>query len=275
MPHSTLQTSSFKSNKNSALLTGLRVLVTRPDSPEVSLSERLSLLGAEVHVYPLIQILPPSSWDSFDQILPYVQQVDWIIFTSMNGFKFCCSRLDELGKSHDLFNATKIACVGPSTAKALQKKGLTVNLIPEHHQSEGLLAALEIENIEGSVFWLIQAEEPREILSKGLLARKAEVWISHVYLNQLPDRDFSPMLELLEAGRVDWLILSSASAVENLFRIIPEGWSSDWSTGLNFACLGETTASAARNRGLHVTVQPLIQDFSHMVESLCEHAASW
>ena len=265
---------SAESQKKTAPLTGWRVLVTRPDTPGTSLSERLKLLGAEVHTYPLIEIVPPRSWDSFDRTLSSAEQADWIIFTSRNGFEFCCSRLEELGKSHHLLNAAQIACVGRSTAEAVQKKGLTVNLVPEHHQSEGLLEALDREKIEGKRFWLIQAEEPRQTLRRGLLKRKAEVRISSVYRNQFPDRDFSPMLELLQASGVDWLILCSASAVENLFRIIPSGWDSDWKDSLNVACLGETTAAAAKNRGLHVTVQPVIQDFSHLLESLCEHAVS-
>ena len=118
-----------------------------------------------------------------------------------------------------------------------------MNLVRQLQQSEGLLEALDREKIKGKRFWLIQAEEPRQTLRRGLLKMKAEVRISSVYRNQFPGRDFSPMLELLQANGVDWLILCSASAVENLFSIIPSEWNSDWKDSLNVACLGETTVA--------------------------------
>ena len=156
---------------------GWRILVTRPDTEGTSLAEWLKLLGAEVHTYPLIEIVPPHSWDSFDRTFSSAEQADWVIFTSRNGFEFCCSRLEELGKSHYLLNTAQIACVGRSTAEAVQKKGLTVNLVPDHHQSEGLLKALDREKIEGKRYWLIQAEKPRQTLRRRLLKRLSLIHI--------------------------------------------------------------------------------------------------
>ena len=89
MPHPACHLPSAESQKKTAPLTGWRVLVTRPDTPETSLSEGLKLLGAEVHTYPLVEIVPPRSWDSFDRTLSSAEKADWIIFTSRNGFEFC------------------------------------------------------------------------------------------------------------------------------------------------------------------------------------------
>ena len=79
------------------------------------------------------------------------------------------------------------------------------------------------------------------------------------------------MLKLLQSGSLDWLILASASAVHNLFKIIPADWKLGWSYQLKVACLGEITANVAKNNGLYVDVQPKIQDFNHLLEALCKH----
>ena len=52
--------------QNDLPLKGQRIMVTREEGPDHSLSESLIQLGAEVHIHPLISIQPPDSWDSFD-----------------------------------------------------------------------------------------------------------------------------------------------------------------------------------------------------------------
>jgi len=48
-------------------LAGLRILVTRQDTLDSSLSRMLEYKGASVLKTPMTQIRPPTSWESFDK----------------------------------------------------------------------------------------------------------------------------------------------------------------------------------------------------------------
>ena len=86
--------------QNDLPLKGQRILVTREEAPDHSISESLIQLGAQVHIHPLISIQPPDSWDSFDQHINHINHIDWLVFTSRNGVIFTSQRLAELSLIH-------------------------------------------------------------------------------------------------------------------------------------------------------------------------------
>ena len=77
-------------------LSGLRILVTRQDTPESSLSVLLQSQGAKVVSAAMTKIIPPESWQSFDKAVKSSSKIDWVVFTSSNGVSFCVSRLKDL-----------------------------------------------------------------------------------------------------------------------------------------------------------------------------------
>ena len=62
-------------------LSGLRILVTRLDTPESSLSVLLQSQGAEVVAAAMTKIIPPESWESFDKAVKSSLKIDWVVFT--------------------------------------------------------------------------------------------------------------------------------------------------------------------------------------------------
>ena len=62
-------------------LSGLRILVTRQDTPETSLSVLLQSQGAAVVTAAMTKIIPPESWQSFDETVKGSLKIDWAIFT--------------------------------------------------------------------------------------------------------------------------------------------------------------------------------------------------
>ena len=125
-------------------LAGLRILVTRQDTPESSLSEMLKIQGASVITRPMTMILPPTSWALFDKAVQEVSKIDWAVFTSSNGVRHCLSRLKDSGLSPKLiFSTLRIACVGQATASTLAENEIIPELVPEHFQSEGLLLSFK------------------------------------------------------------------------------------------------------------------------------------
>ena len=252
-------------------LAGLRFLVTRQDSPESSLSEMLESLGAAVLNVPMTQILQPTSWTSFEENVLHASNVDWVIFTSSNGVKYCMTHLNVLDVSpQKIFSTIKIACVGHATAAALADHGLTPLLVPEHFQSEGLVSAFSKYDLHEKRCWLIQAESPREILHHALEKMGAQIILTPVYRNAPSEDDHSFLLSELEQNKLDWILFASPSAVQNFHQVLHDGFWESLPTKPKIACLGEVTAEAVRGIGWSVQAQPSIQDFEHLVQTLCK-----
>ena len=252
-------------------LAGLRFLVTRQDSPESSLSDMLESLGAAVLTAPMTQILQPTSWKSFEENVLHATNIDWAIFTSSNGVKHCMTHLNILDVSpQKIFSTINIACIGHATAAVLADHGLTPQLVPEHFQSEGLVSAFCQYDLHEKRCWLIQAESPREILRHGLEKMGAKILLTPVYRNVPSEGDHSFLLSELEQNKLDWILFASPSAVQNFHQVLHDGFWESLPTVPKIACLGEITAAAVRGFGWSVQAQPSIQDFEHLVQTLCK-----
>ena len=252
-------------------LSGLRFLVTRQDTPESSLSILLQSQGAAVLSAAMTKIIPPESWQSFDETVKGSLKIDWVVFTSSNGVSFCVSRLSDLQIDPQFFfSKIKIACVGQSTSSALSRHGISAELIPEHFQSEGLIDAFSQYDLKNKRCWLIQAESPRKTLRLALKKQGAKIISTPVYRTVSSGKDTSFLLEELDQAKLDWIIFASPSAVQNFHQVLPDGFWEDLVLKPKIACIGETTESSVKSLGWNVKLRPAIQDFEHLVKALCE-----
>ena len=252
-------------------LSGLRFLVTRKDTPESSLSLLLQSKGATVEVFAMTKIMPPNSWEYFDETVKSSLKIDWVVFTSSIGVSFCVSRLKDLQIDPQLFfSKLKIACVGQSTASSLSKHGIQVDLIPDHFQSEGLIESFSQYDLKNKRCWLIQAESPRKTLGIDLKNQGAKIISTPVYRTAPSGGDNSFLLNDLDQANLDWTIFASPSAVENFHKFLPDGYWDNLKVKPKIACIGETTEFSVKNLGWNVELRPAIQDFEHLVKALCE-----
>ena len=253
------------------LLSGLRFLVTRYDTPESSLSLLLQSQGAAVVTAALTKIIPPKSWHSFDETVISSLKIDWAIFTSRNGVSFCVSRLKYLQIDPQLFfSKIKIACVGKSTSSALFRHGISAELIPDHFQSEGLIDSFSKFDLKNKRFWLIQSESPRKTLRINLENKGAIIISTPVYRTAPSGKDYSFLLEELDQENLDWVIFASPYAVESFQNFLPDGFWDNLVVRPKIACIGETTELFVKNLGWSVELRPAIQDFEHLVKAICE-----
>ena len=252
-------------------LSGLRILVTRQDTPESSLSVLLKSQGAKVVAAAMTKIIPPESWLSFDKAVNSSLKIDWTVFTSSNGVSFCVSRLKDLQIDPQFFfSKIKIACVGQSSSSALSRHGISAELIPEHFQSEGLIDSFSLYDLKNKRCWLIQAEFPRKTLSIALKKQGAKIISTHVYRTVPSGKDISFLLEELYQAKLDWIIFASPSAVQNFHQVLPDGFWESLMVKPKIACIGETTEFFVKRLGWSVDLLPAIQDFKHLVNALCE-----
>jgi uroporphyrinogen-III synthase len=164
----------------------------------------------------------------------------------------------------------RLAAVGPGTAEALIRHGLTPALVPERFQGEGLLEALRPLLKFGEPIWHPRAEEAREALDEGLRAAGAVLAVTPCYRTVVPPEGLGSVPELLRAGGIDWLCFTSASTVRNFFALLPPELHDAARTGPRSACLGAITAEAARDLGLSVDAVPTEQDLPGLVQAIVE-----
>ena len=252
-------------------LNGLRFLVTRQDTPDSSLSEMLQSQGASVITAPMTRIIQPKSWDSFDETVMSSTKIDWAVFTSSNGVSQCISRMLELKVDPKIFfSKISIACVGKSTSSTLAQHGITAAIVPEHFQSEGLIKAFSQCDLMNKRCWLIQAESPRKTLSLALQKQGALIIPTPVYRTVPSGNDNSFLLDELEKTKLDWIIFASPSAVQNFHLVLPDGFWESLALKPKIACIGEITESEVNSLGWSVQLRPAVQDFVHLVKTLCE-----
>lgn len=221
------------------MISGKRILITRPPHQAQEFAERLRQVGAVPILLPLISIEPAAP-------LPGVSAYDWVIFTSANAVM----RITEPA------GFPCVAAVGTATAEALHKKGIRVDLIPAAHTAEALYAEMAASfSLETVRILLPQGDLARPWLAEQLRQTGARVDEVVVYRTVRP-----PIDPALLAQPFDVITFTSPSAVQHFIDVFSD-------TGnARIACIGPVTAAAAREVGLpvHMTAAP------HTIEGLIQ-----
>lgn len=236
-----------------SVLSGKRIVVTRPRTQAGELARRLSELGAEVIDFPTISIEPPMDYAPMDRAIEQLEQYDWLFFTSVNGVQSFFDRLRHLGKNSQCIKHLKVVAIGPETAGRLEAEGIHVYLVPAKYQSEGILEELDPAEIRGGRILMPRAAKAREILPETLRQWGAAVDVVQAYKTVLPqDRQFG--LHELFQKQIDVITFTSSSTVENFLGLLNGEDPSRILQGLVVACIGPITARTAIERGLRVDI---------------------
>ena len=198
----------------SSVLSGRRILLTRPEGQVESLAARLRAQSAEISHFPAIRITlaPP---DSTAQAM--VEQAAFIIFVSANAVRGLMAGPDPL--VHVVRRASGIATIGPATTKALLQIGLEPDVVaPPPYNSEALLSAPALQDLEGRQIVIVRGQSGREMLAEELGRRGAEVRYLEVYRRDPPIDRLS--LEEMADGPPEAICITSAEIAENLLRCV-------------------------------------------------------
>lgn len=257
-------------------LHGRRILVTRTSEQAGAFSEQLRALGAIAVEFPTIRIVPPNDWEPLDKALRRLCTqggYDWLVFTSANGVRICCERLSSLGYDVRTIDNVRIAAIGPATAAALARYGVTVDLVPGEYIAEGVAAALiddarqRGESLVGKRVLLARAAEARNVLVSELQGAGAIVDVVAAYRTAAVSSDDEQGLEvlrMLEAHQLDILTFTSSSTVRNFMHWLRQCETNGANSFMNLvtqharpriACIGPITSQTAREFGLDVDIE--------------------
>lgn len=233
-------------------LFGRGIVITRPEKQAGELASLLSEEGARIIHFPTIEIVPPETYDDLDRALANVEDYDWIIFTSANGVRFFFNRLSEMGKDVRDLKGIKICSIGPATKAAIKKHGIPVDIVPDEFISEGVVAALKGQGMEGTRVLLPRAEVARDVIPAGLEKLGATVDVAAAYRTVSSGRDGEELERLIEEGKVDVITFTSPSTVSNFITIM--GGNFNLPETIRIACIGPVTEKTAHEAGLRVDI---------------------
>jgi len=259
-------------------LFGRRVLVTRPREQAGELVDRLAALGANTVEAPVIRIAPPEDREPLLQAAAAPDAFDWIIFTSVNAIEAFMKALYEGDRDIRMLKGPRLCTVGPGTAEKLAEYGIKVDLVPDEFRAEGVVRAMAHAGaLEGMRVLLPRADIGREVIAEELRRAGAAVTDVVAYRtvaeDSLPDND-PDVYGLLLEGRIDVVTFTSASAVRSFARICGTDQAADLLKNTVVAVIGPSTAEAARQLGLPVTIQPSSYTIAALVDAIGAYYAT-
>jgi len=237
----------------SSVLSGKRIVVTRPRTQARELAHRLSELGAQVIEFPTIAIEPPLDYAPMDRAIEQLHDYHWLFFTSVNGVQSFFNRLRQLGKDSQAIEQLKVVAIGPETAKRLEVEGVHAYLVPAKYQAEGILEGLNPAEICGRRILIPRAAEAREILPETLRQWGASVNVVQAYETVLPQEQQSGLQELSHK-KIDVITFTSSSTVVNFLRLLDAEDLVRILDGVIISCIGPITAQTAIDSGLRVDI---------------------
>lgn len=231
------------------------VVVTRERKHAKKTIAEIEKRGGRALLFPTIRIAPVTDREEAARAARQLERYDWMVFTSSN----TVDCFDELfSASSDAVSGCKVAAIGDSTAEALRRRGISVDLIPGKFSAEGLLEAFAAENIAGKRFLQPCSRIAREELPEGLKTLGAKVDRVVVYDTVPNDElDPEPILRGLANNGIDCLTFFSPSAFEFFTEIVGAGViRSIRERNIPIAAIGPTTAETVEAGGLTNVILP-------------------
>ncbi|MGN0483584.1 MAG: uroporphyrinogen-III C-methyltransferase [Lachnospiraceae bacterium] len=232
-------------------LAGRRILVTRPQERQSELAERLRELGAEVLSVPAVQLETILTSKQLRQSKKQWEDAAVIAFTSPSGVERFFDLLTEAEMDIRSLGTMKVAAIGSATKKALKKRGILTDLMPETYDAGALGRCIADACEKGTKVFLPRAANGSLDLVEELQKKELQIVELSVYRTRPQIKNsILNLTELCRQGKIQWVTFTSASTVHGFAQ-----QTADLDYGhVNALCIGEKTAEAARTYGMHVTV---------------------
>jgi uroporphyrinogen III methyltransferase/synthase len=243
-------------------LQGVTVAVTRARTQASRVAERLRQLGADVVVAPVIRT------ETLPGPVPELDSYDLICFTSPNGVESFFERLEAAGLDARAFpdrTQTKVAAIGPATARALSTRGIRCDVMPTRAVGEALAEALQGVEVKRAL--IPRAREARDVVPEALRARGAEVDIVPVYETVV---ELLNAEQLAEVAAADFITFTSASTVRNFLESAggPTAWLTLGESRPRVVSIGPVTSDELRANGMPPDVEAEESDIDGLLAAL-------
>jgi len=242
------------------------VLVGRAHHQAGALSGELRKLGAQVIEIPFIEIRNPRSFRPLDSALKNLNTYDWLILTSVNGVEAMWERVEKLGlpiapvdaKASTTERRLRIAAIGPATRKAIEQRGIRVDVVPKEYVAESVVRSLK-KKVKGKCVLLVRAKVARDVIPRELRKAGAEVDVVEAYETVIPQSSRRLLRGALTDGKKhpDVVTFTSSSTVKNFAELLGVRNKRKLRSvlrGVQMASIGPVTSETLREFGLEADI---------------------
>ncbi|OFE12934.1 hypothetical protein PHACT_07095 [Pseudohongiella acticola] len=202
-------------------LSGLSVLLTRPQMQSASLVKAINSHGGQVCELPLIEIDPVDDPDACEAIKARIlslDQYDAAIFISTNAARIALEWIDAWWPQ--VPDGLAAYAVGPGTAQVLRALDWPVNCSDKGVTSEDLLALPGLQNISGQRIALVRGVGGRELIAETLRERGATVDYLELYHRRTPDYGTDMLLTMIRQQQINAIVVTSAQILDVLLHFL-------------------------------------------------------
>lgn len=245
-------------------LSGKNVVVTRAAGQADSLSIMLENLGAQTFLHPVIQILPPEDTSDLDYWISRIHEFDWFVFVSTNSVRYFFERLQAVAGNCESLQGKKIATIGQSTRKWLEKHtDFQVDLVPP--TSNSLSLGQSFQSILGKDHKLLIARADRRTSTLTDLLTETGIDFEEVitYRNCDVTAAQPAVVAMLAGGAIDWVTITSVAIARSAFRIF-----GDEIRKAKLVSISPATSHAIVELGLKPVAEAANYDMGGIVEAI-------
>ena len=286
---------SKKPSSTTHSLRGIRVLVGRARHQAGALSAELKKRGAEVVEIPFIQIRKPKSFKPLDAAFKNLDTYDWLILTSVNGVEAMWERIKTKREGRDFSRVVKaakpeegfaaagnlrIAAIGPATKKAIEQRGMQVDVVPKEYVAESVVRSLK-SKVKGKRVLLVRAKVARDVIPNELRKAGAHIDVVEAYETVVPESSRRRLRAALKNRRPHVVTFTSSSTVRNFVELLDlrpprkpgrairgQDRSRHGLDGILMASIGPVTSSTLREHGLPVDISAKEFTIPGLVEAI-------
>ncbi len=230
------------------------MLVGRARHQASALSGELRKLGATVLEIPFIEIRKPRSFRPLDSALKNLGNYDWLILTSVNGVEAMWERLARLRLTKTKLARLNVAAIGPATKKAIEQRGVKVDVVPKEYIAESVVRSLR-SRVQGRHVLLVRAKVARDVIPRELRKAGAHVDVVEAYETVIPQSSRARLRKALKnhGQRPHVVTFTSSSTVRNFVALLGKERANLGQ--VQCASIGPVTSSTLRKFRLKVHIE--------------------
>jgi len=247
-------------------LSGLTVALAEGRQLE-ELAQLLEKEGAIPLRCPMVSILdapdpaPVLAW--LDELS--AGRFDYLVLLTGEGLRRLLGFAERAGRRQEVVEAvgrTRTLTRGPKPARALKEIGLAPSLVAEAPTTEGVIATLRRESLQGRTLGVQLYSEDNPPLLQFLVSAgaRARTVLPYIYAPATDTEKVTDLIRQLAAGTVQLIVFTSSPQVDRLYEVAAEcKLEAELRRGLERACVaavGPVVADNLRQRGAPVHVCP-------------------
>jgi uroporphyrinogen-III synthase len=169
---------------------------------------------------------------------------------------------------------TNIIPRGPKPGQVLKEIGLAPTRVASSPTTEGVIATLQSESLQGQTVGLTLYGEPNPVLEQFLTSAGAQVHtvMPYIYAPAMEDDRVADLIARLDSGAVDVMLFTSSPQVDRLYEVAERrGMHEVLRKGLArtlVAAVGPVVSEHLRQRGARVDICP---EQGFVMKNLVQH----